>query len=126
MNAILFGLLHAINIIWVGDFKIVFFQVIITGYLGYYIVSMNDIMLGIIIHAMFNFMCMLMPMILVKLFHKSPIITTRRNTYVSYYTLRRSKSLGSFFEPLTIKEFINKNDELQKSFDQFQDKLNKR
>jgi hypothetical protein len=55
INAVLFGLMHCVNYAITKNVYLTVYNVIATGYLGYYLVQLDGFMYAYLTHALYNF-----------------------------------------------------------------------
>src|SRR5690606_24496355 len=60
INAIVFGLYHILNYQFHNNFLITISQCIFTTLLGYYLISINNIVYSILLHSLFNLIIVLL------------------------------------------------------------------
>ena len=56
INAILFGLSHSVNYVLTQSISLTVYQIIMTTYLGYYVVQFDNFLYALLTHSLYNFL----------------------------------------------------------------------
>lgn len=101
MNAILFSLVHLLNFTFDTNKYLVFAQFIFAFYLGYYLVILDNVYMGMLVHSLYNAFIIIVMNIVVLLFFKSPqpIAKFTPLLNISYNPLKPSKSCTNIRKP---------------------------
>jgi len=138
-NALLFGFCHSFNGIYSGfDIKIII-QVVMTSCLGFILVSLNNPLLAIVYHMIYN-LAGFITCIIINYLMCDKNEYKRRDTpvYINHNKLRRSKSMNDIKKKLNLmnkrvyisrdkydEEFLDKYDKLDNILYPPLDKYNK-
>ena len=113
LNAILFGLVHLTNYFYFKNWKLVLFQSINNTFVGYYLISLNNIKLAILIHILYNISIFIVQIIF-SIIYRTKILKNNndinfndknfndKNFYIKHNKFRRSLSNND----LTLNKFI--------------------
>ncbi len=97
INAILFGLMHTMNIAIITDMKVLICQVIFATFMGWYFVSLNSFTEALYMHMLVNFVNTSLMIVIIAILNyrnktSSTMINEFEEEYVCYSSLKPSKS----------------------------------
>lgn len=84
INALLFGLSHSINYLYTHNLNMLFYQMITTTYLGYYVVQFDSFMAAFLAHAYYNGVIIIASWIIHQLLYGRHNVYTENNTSLTY------------------------------------------
>ena len=131
INAILFGLMHSINVTITTNIKALVCQVIFATFMGWYFVSLNSFTEALYMHMLVNFVnicAMIFVITILNYRNKTSIIINDEEEYVCYSSLKPSKSCNNIIgkEEKMIAKFVDVDKTLIPSFNKYKDILFKK
>ena len=115
VNALLFGLFHTLNLLYNNvSIKSIVHQVIMTTFLGYYLINLDDFMMCCIFHSMYNIINISITLIIIKIkvyfgIIKSCNTNISSHNYIFVDKLRKSKSQNNLIRNYDQRHKIEKS-----------------
>jgi len=128
LNAILFGLYHVQNVL-IYTCKITVIQIIATSMLGYYLINLNNFLLSIGVHVLFNLsLTLVFKYWFNKKFDELKPFNILQSHYIVPGKLRRTKSMSDITKIHKSDSIIISNirPDVLKSINKYNKKMNKK
>lgn len=127
INAALFGLMHCVNYLISKNVYLTIYNVITTGYLGYYVVQFDGFMYAYLTHALYNFSVLT----LLYIYYHFYGVKNYCEGYLAncdipqtFYCISKARDDNSKFDIIPKMLFIKRNripEDMQKRIDKLRD-----